>query len=54
MYDIIKQIIDHSWDSGSYSSSEQQIVYYIAGTLIIILTVTFIDLIKSVFRHFWR
>lgn len=54
MYDIVKQIISHSWDTGSYSSSEQQYIYYICGVLIIVLTVVFIDLIYRVFRHFWR
>lgn len=54
MYDIIKQIIGHTWDSGSYSSSEQQIVYYIAGTCIIIFVVVFVDSMYRVFRHFWR
>lgn len=54
MYDLIKQIISHTWDTNNYSSSEQQIVYYICGSLIIILTVVFIDMVKDVFRHFWR
>lgn len=54
MYDLIKEIILHTWDTSSYSSSEQQIVYYICGVLIIVLTVVFIDLAYRVFRHFWR
>lgn len=54
MYDLIKQIISHTWDTSNYSSSEQQFIYYICGSLIIILTVVFIDMIKDVFRHFWR
>lgn len=54
MYDVIKSIIQHTWDTSNYSSSEQQIVYYICGCLIIILTVTFIDLMYRIFRHFWR
>lgn len=54
MYDLVKQIISHTWDTSSYSSSEQQIVYYICGSLIIILSVVFIDMVKDVFRHFWR
>lgn len=54
MYDIIKSIIEHTWDSSSYNTSEQQIVYYICGALIIIFTVVFIDLVYRVFSNFWR
>lgn len=55
MYDLIANIIDHVWQSGtSYNSTEQQTIYYICGSLIIILTVVFVDMIKDVFRHFWR
>lgn len=51
MYDLISGIIDHSWSTGS---SEQQYIYYICGTLIVIFTVVFVDLIYRVFRHFWK
>lgn len=51
MYDIINQIISHNWTTGT---SEQQYIYYIAGSVIIILLVTFIDMVYRVFRHFWR
>lgn len=51
MYDIISQIIDHSW---STNSSEQQYIYYTCSALIIILTIVFIDMIYRVFSHFWR
>ena len=54
MYDVIKSIIQHSWDSNNYSSSEQQIVYYICGASIIVLLVVFVDLMYRLFRHFWR
>ena len=52
MYDLISNIIDHSWISTS--AGEQQYIYYICGALIIILTVVFIDLVYRVFSHFWR
>lgn len=52
MYDLISNIIDHSWISTN--AGEQQYIYYICGALIIILTVVFIDLIYRVFSHFWR
>lgn len=51
MYDLIENIISHNWVT---SSSDQQIIYYICGALIVILTATFIDLIYRVFSHFWR
>lgn len=55
MYDIIYQIIGHQFQSGTgYNTTEQQIYMYACASLIIILTVTFIDLIYRVFRHFWR
>lgn len=47
MYDIIKNIISHVWDTSSgYSSTEQQLVYYIAGALIIIFSVWILDRIS--------
>lgn len=52
MYDVIESIIDHVWLT--QNAGAQQYIYYIAGALIIILTVSFIDLIYRVFRHFWR
>lgn len=52
MYDLISNIIDHTWIT--QSSGEQQYIYYICGALIIILTVVFIDMIYRVFSHFWR
>lgn len=55
MYDVIYNIISHAWQtSNSSSSTEQQIIFYICGVLIVILTVVFLDTIKDVFRHFWR
>lgn len=47
MYDIIAQIIDHSWSTGS---SEQQYVYYCCISLIVIFAVVFIDMIRDIFR----
>lgn len=52
MYDLISNIIDHSWITTN--AGEQQYIYYICGCLIVILTVVFIDLIYRVFSHFWR
>lgn len=49
MYDIIRQIIDHTWTT---NSSEQQYIYYCCIVLILLLTVVFVDLIKSVFAAY--
>lgn len=54
MYDNIKDILDHTWQTTTNNSTEQQIIYYICGALVIILVVTFIDLLYRVFRNFWK
>lgn len=51
MYDIIRNIIDHNWATGS---SDQQYIYYICGALIVVLTVVFVDIIRDIFRSFTR
>lgn len=50
MYDLISQIIDHSWSTGD---SAQQYIYYICGSMIIVLTAVTLDMIYRVFSHFW-
>lgn len=52
MYDIIDNIISHSWQSNY--TSDQQYIYYICGAVITIFTVVFIDLVYRVFSHFWN
>lgn len=52
MYDVIENIINHTWQSNY--TSDQQYIYYICGCVLVILLVVFIDGIKEVFRHFWR
>lgn len=51
MYDLIYQIIGHSWSTGS---SEQQYIYYACIVLIIMFFVVCVDLvyrfINSVFK----
>lgn len=51
MYDIIYGMIDHSWTT---SASEQSYLYYTCCTLILLLTVVFVDMVYRTFRHFWR
>lgn len=52
MYDIIQGIIDHTWQSNY--TGDQQYIYYICGTVIVVLVVVFIDLIRDVFKNFFR
>lgn len=52
MYDIISDIINHTWIT--QSSGEQQYIYYICGALIVILSCVFIDLVYRIIGHFWR
>lgn len=51
MYDIIANIIDHSYTTGS---SEQQYIYYICGALIVLFTIVIIDMVYRIFSHFWN
>ena len=52
MYDVIREIINHTWQSNY--TSDQQYIYYIAGTLIVIFSVVIIDLVSRIFGHFWK
>lgn len=51
MFQLIQNIIQYTSSSGYNQDS-----YYlnIAGALIIILTIFFIDMVFRVFRSFWR
>lgn len=52
MYDIISNIIDHSWIS--QNAGEQQYIYYICGALILLFVVVIVDFIKDIFSGFFR
>lgn len=52
MYDLISNIIDHSWINTG--AGEQSVVYYICGALIIMVVAVLIDLLYRLFSHFWR
>ena len=48
MYDIIYQIIGHTWEQ---TNNMQQYIVYVCSALIIVLTVVFIDMvIRILFR----
>lgn len=49
MYDLIAQIIDHSWTT---SDSLQQYIVYCCCALIIVLTAVFIDMVVRIFFRF--
>lgn len=51
MYDLISDIISHTYIPGS---DDQLFIYSIAGALIVIFSVVFIDLAYRVFSHFWN
>ena len=48
MYDLISALIGHTWQTNY--NGEQQYIYYIAGAVIVILLVVFIDLVYRLFR----
>lgn len=52
MYDIIEQIIGHSWVSNY--TGDQQYIYNICAAVICLLIVVFVDLIKDIFSGFFR
>lgn len=52
MYDIIFEMIGHTWQSNY--TSDQQYIFYICGALICILTVAFVDIIKIGFSAITR
>lgn len=52
MYDLIKNLIDHSWIT--QNAGDQQYIYYIVGAIILILTVVFIDMVYRLLRSFVR
>lgn len=54
MFDVIKAIIDHDYISGSAGYGDQQYIYYIAGAVIVVLLVVFIDVIRDIFCGFFR
>lgn len=52
IYEIVRRMIDHTWVTTN--QGDQQYIYFICGALIILITITLIDLIYRTFAHFWR
>lgn len=46
MYNIINNIISHAWTT---SDSAQQYIYFICGAVIILLVISFLDILRSLF-----
>lgn len=53
MYQIVQQIINHAWQA-TQNYGDQQYIYYICSALIPLFAVVFIDLIRDIFRGFFR
>ena len=51
MYDLIVDIIGHTWDTSQYSSTEQQYVYSLCGVIIIIVLVVLVRWIDRIFMR---
>lgn len=52
MFEIIKSIIDHVWNTNS--TGDQQIIYYICAIVIPLCIVLVWDAICCIFRSFTR
>lgn len=53
MFSVVERIIQHVWNNDTWNNTEQQVIYYICGALIIVFTCVFVDLVYRVFSHFW-
>lgn len=52
MYDLVENILNHEYVTNY--GGDQQYIYAICGCLVVIFSVTFIDLIYRVFSNFWK
>lgn len=50
MYDIVKSIIGHTWQTGSNVPGDQQYIYYIVSVVIVVLLVLLFDSFMTFFR----
>lgn len=51
MFDIIRELINHTWET---NSGDQQYIYYICSIVIPLCIIIAVDLIHSIFRSFTR
>lgn len=49
MFDIIRNIIDHVWTTGS---NDQQYIYYICGSVIVLSFIFIFDLLAQLVKSF--
>lgn len=52
MYDIISNLINHAWQSNY--NGDQQYIYYIAGTVIILFVIWVFDIFTQLVKSFRR
>ena len=52
MYDIIRNLINHTWQSNY--TNDQQYIYYIDGTVIILFVVWVFDIFTQLVKAFRR
>ena len=54
MYDLISSIIDHTWNTQTGNSTEQQIIYTTCCIIICILTFVVIDLVYRLIQAIFK
>lgn len=54
LYTIIEALISYTGDATTFGNTERQIIMGVSGALILLITVTLVDLLYRVFSHFWR
>lgn len=53
MYDLLKNIIDHTWINQN-APGDQSILYYMATVVVCVLVVCFIDMVYKLLSAFVR
>lgn len=51
MYDVISEIINHTFEAGS---SGEEMIGFVCAAVIIVLTAVFVDMVYQTFSRFWR
>ena len=51
MYDLVYELIGHTWSGSGYSGTEEQYIYSICGVIIIIVLVVLVRWIDRIFMR---
>lgn len=51
MYELVAELIGHTWDTSQYSNTEQQYIYSICGVIIIVVLVVLVRWIDKIFMR---